>query len=286
MHQAISLLSGLNSVHSSVSLDSIPLEILAIILSNVHPEVNKSVGRLMMVSKSLTRIIIPALEYVRRSRISDGKLAKYLSGLFELFVIDKSEGKSLDNNNIADLSSFSENVWRNLVTLWIPYRLVSQLSMTELSDKFIDNPDNCQEVSYFYRMKNLRELSIFESGYITLDCNINPSVIPNIHTINLVTCFISNLSEFNNLQHLELSRCVFRSEEYIKIISSLNLKSLVIVESSWSKLNISMSSLRSLKIGGCWRNLDISGCSNLESLSCLILVKCYSEGWLIFMSLS
>ena len=291
MTQAITLHS---STILSQDIFNIPPEILAQILEDVYQEVNKTFGILMMVSKLLAKKIIPALRYIRRTVITNYKLARHLSGLVELFVVDGIDEDIEENQDkdVADLSVFSKNIWGNLEILSIPSRLIYQLNRNEWLDKFVDNPEECLDISvllkisihsrilpksqthasqmFIYGMKNLRILSVVESSGEWKGYNINPSAIPNVDKMILIRCFIRNLHEFSNLQHLSIRDCPLDSF-YMKIINSLNLKVLIIHRPWSSNLQITLSNLRKLVIKGSERGmiemLDISECINLESLN-------------------
>lgn len=260
------------------SIFNIPSEILGLILEDVYTEVNKTFGILMTVSKSLMKKIVPALGYIRRSVITNYRLAKHLSGLTELFIADDDED-NICVDGVVNLPHLNKNIWGNLEILRIPYRIISQLNENEFLDKFVEcNTDEYVETSsllvdqnlFPYKMGKLHTLSIAEfidneGGYY-----INPSVIPDISKMMFRRCVISNLSEFTNLQYLKLNYCRIDTS-VVEMINGMNLKSLVIQCSikHGNTVQISAISLRTLKIERFDKHtvLDISGCSNLESLN-------------------
>lgn len=277
MHQAISLLSG---SFPNLILD-IPVELLAIILSDIHPdgEVNKALGILTMVSKCLTRKIFQSLEYIRIAAVSRCELVRHLSGLTRLLII--GDGISL--------SSFNKNIWGNLKYLIIPAYLINQLNMSHYPDMFVQNPDiliqnpNVPEGEIHtsstlsshsllpYGMKNLSRIRI-KGDNVRGDAKfkINPLLIPNVSWIELSKCRILNIDEFKGLKKLVLirTRNITKFSQWLNGIQSSNLEFLILLKVvGRSQMVISMPALKGLFVDKYNYDLDISGCVNLRILN-------------------
>lgn len=289
MTQVISLISSSSSSSSVsyLSIFSIPPEILAEILSGVYsramcsllyPEVNKTFGILMMVSKSMIRNLKLAIKYVKKSSISDYTLVKHMSGLVELRVLSER----------ISLSMFNKNIFGNLEILSISSEDFRLLNTGNYLDILLDNTEeypltniltgddsgniltgSCSEgLSLEYRMTKLHTICInnFTGNDPCLNSiNINPDIFPNIRTIKLERCHISNISEYTslkNLRSLELNM----SDIDLNKVCELNLESLKIDLYRGLDDNISITSLKNLDIISCCSDINISECVNLERL--------------------
>lgn len=270
MHQTESLLSGLNSrnpqnnIHPFSSIFILPPEILSIILEEMGDYPVQSFVRLILTSKSFRIPLLSAVPYVRMLNVSHDKILWRFTGVKHLTVDD----------NCVRLSSFSKNIWRNLESLIIPSDICSELYESGCLESYLNqqpldtlkysesqqpeilkSPEcerqlgSRQSLEYSnltFFMPRLRSLDIYNTDCESDDLiKVNKDVMPNLRIIRTANCNFSNLSEFEDLDEIELR---YSSGVRTNVLNNLSIRKLILVGEccsiNWLALNI--PSLRSL----------------------------------------
>lgn len=246
----------------AITLYSLPPEILSIIISFINPDIVEHLIRLILVSKR-SESIFSAIPYIEVLDVSQNNMLKLFTGVKHLRIM----------NEEISLRSFSTNIFNNLKSLILSITLSKArgqtcelyefIIMESYFERELEDVKQIQEVQTLF-MPELRFLHILDNTTNYHVIRIKTEVIPNLKRLRIDNHVINNLSEFKNLETLEITNSTSRYpySELVRLRYFIILDAYHVMD--WTKLeilNLRCLTLRETKI-----NFSMLSSLNIEEL--------------------